>query len=573
MSNREISSILEEIGTILELKGENIFKSRAYYNAARIIRYYPESIAEIVRKGKLSEIKGIGEALTKKITELVNTGSLKYYEKIKNSVPPGFLNMLKIPGLGPRKIKILYDKLNIASISELEYACKENRLLALQGFGKKSQDNILSGIKFLKKYYRKHLFNEAIIEAENVKEKLSSIKDIIRLEIVGSIRRKKELIRNINIVASSNDPEKIIRHIITTEGVKGGFTDGKSKIIYSYFFTDISIHLYVVPDDKFPYALYYYTGSSNHIKLMEKRAEKFNLKLNEDGIFRGDSLTVIKDENDVFQNLGLSYIPPELREGLDEIEIAEKGEIPELIKNEDIKGIFHIHTIYSDGSSSIPELIEVASKKGYEYIGIADHSKSAFYANGLTEEKINQQHKEIDNLNNKNNNFKVFKGIECDILPDGSLDYSDDILEGFDFVIAAVHTHFKMSERGMTKRVIRAMKNKFVTMLAHPTGRLLLGRERYSINMKKIIKAAKDYNVIIELNANPYRFDIDWRLLKYTKTKGVKIAINPDAHSLEGIYDVNYGVGIARKGWLESKDAINTYTLNEVQNLFKEMKK
>jgi len=566
MDKKEIANILNNIGLLLELKGENPFKSRAYYNAARIIELLDEDIEILVKENKLKDVKGIGEAINKKITELVLTGKMKYYEDLKVSIPEGLVEMLKIPGLGPKKIKTVYEKLNITTIRELEYACIENRLVDLPGFGEKTQKKILEGIQFVKQFSGQHLYAEAYTEALKLKEYLDMSKTALVTEIAGSLRRKKEIVKDIDILAAASDSSKVMEAFVNYPEVKEAIEKGdtKTSVILN---SGINADLRVVAEKEFPYALHHFTGSKEHNTAMRHRAKQMGIKMNEYGLFKGDKLIECKSEEEIFNKLGLLYIPPELRENMGEIEAAEKGELPKLIEEKDIKGVFHVHTTYSDGANTLVEMVEAARKLGYKYIGITDHSKSAFDAGGLKEEDLVKQWEEIDKLNKKYNDIVIFKGIESDVLSDGSLDYEEEILKKFDFVIASIHSNFRMSKEDMTKRIIKAIENKYTTIIGHVTGRILLERDIYEIDVYEVIEAAGHYGKIIEINTNPYRLDLDWRYVKHAKEKGVKLAICPDAHGVEGLNDIKYGVGIARKGWLEAKDVINTYEVKKVLSI------
>lgn len=568
MDKKTVIDILDEIGLLLELKGENPFKIRAYYNAARALETLDEDIEVLVKDNKLKEVKGIGEAINKKIIELIITGRLEYYENLKASIPGGLVEMLKIPGLGPKKIKTLYDKLDIKTVGELEYACLENRLVELPGFGEKTQKKILEGIKFVKRFSNQHLFSEAYSEADSLKQYLLKTGLVIRCEIAGSIRRKKEIVKDIDILATTNDPQKLMEIFVEYDKTRDVIAKGDTKTSITLE-SGINTDLRVVKDEEYPYALHHFTGSKEHNTAMRHRAKRMGIKMNEYGLFKGDTLIKCQDEEEIFRKLNLSYIPPEIRENMGEIEAAEKGEIPVLVEEKDIKGVFHVHTNYSDGVNTLNEMVNGARELGYKYIGITDHSKSARYANGLKEEDILKQFDEIDRLNEKYTDIKILKGIESDILKDGSLDYEEDLLKKFDFVIASVHSNFKMSKEEMTERIIKAVKNKYTTILGHLTGRLLLSRDGYDLDVYKVIDACAEYDKIIEINSNPHRLDIDWRYIKYAKEKGVELAICPDAHRVEGLQDVKYGVGIARKGWLEAKDVINTYNIDQVYEIFK----
>ncbi|MEW6624122.1 MAG: DNA polymerase/3'-5' exonuclease PolX [Bacillota bacterium] len=567
MDKHQVAGVLHEIGLLLELKGENPFKSRAYYNGARTVEMLEGDLLQLVKEGRLKDIKGIGEALSEKIKELVLTGGLKYYEELKASVPHGLFDMLHIPGLGPKKIKVLHETLGITSVGELEYACKENRLIELKGFGVKTQENILKGIEYIKRFQGQYFYSEAVLAAQEILDKLKEFEHIEDLSLAGSIRRCKEVVKDIDLVASSQIPAEAAQFFARLPGVLEVIALGDTKVSVKLL-QGINADLRVVTPQEFPYALHHFTGSKEHNTAMRHRAKGMGLKMNEYGLFKGEELVKCRNEQEIFHALGLSYIPPELREDHGEIEAAEKGTLPELVQAKDIKGIFHVHTLYSDGSNTIEEIVRECKKLGFAYVGLTDHSQSAFYAGGLKIPDIERQQEEIARLSQKYSDFGILSGIESDIKPDGSLDYPDEILDKFDFVIASVHSGFKMSQEKMTQRLVKAMSHPKVTMLGHPTGRLLLGREGYPLDMEEIFKAALEYKVIIELNASPARLDLDWRHLKRAKELGALISINPDAHRLEELTDVAYGVAVARKGWLEKRDVFNTRPLNIVKEFF-----
>jgi DNA polymerase (family 10) len=568
MNKHDIINVLNEIGVLLEIKGESFFKSKAYYDAARAIELMDEDIELLVKENRLKEIKGFGTALSQKIGELVTTGKLIYYESLKESIPQGLIDMLKISGLGPKKVRAVYEKLGITTIGELKYACMENRLTKLTGFGEKTQQKILEGIENLNKYAGKFLYPPAFRLASELLKSLRQSSHVIRCSECGSLRRKKEVIKDIDILVSCNDSSQIMdiftKHpLVETITSKG---DTKSSVILN---EGISADLRVVTDKEYPYALHHFTGSKEHNTALRHLAKQMDIKMNEYGLFKDDLLIECSTEEDIFKVFGLTYIPPELRENNGEFTAAASGNLPNLISSMDIKGIFHVHTNYSDGSCSIEDLVKYCIQKGYSYIGISDHSQTAYYAGGLKVDDIKKQHEEIDMLNEKYCDFRILKGIELDILPDGSVDYNEEILSWFDFTIASVHSSFNLDEQEMTSRVIKAMKNKHVSILGHPTGRLLLSREPFKIDMKEIIKTTAEEKVILEINANPHRLDMDWRYLKSALEQGCRFVISPDAHSLEGINDVEYGVNIARKGWLKAENVINTMDTGKIAALFK----
>jgi DNA polymerase (family 10) len=563
MKKEEVSAILEEIGFLLELKGENPFKVRAYYNAARAIKSLEGSLEEVVQRGELRQIKGIGEALGKKISELVTTGSLPYYEGLKESVPPGLREMVRIPHLGPKKVKALYEQLGITTIGELEYACQENRLVDLPGFGAKTQENILQGIEVLKRYRGRFLYGDVVDLAEAFTRSVAGVKGVLQASLAGSMRRRNEVVKDIDLVVAVRDGGASGKGIIALPQIEEVLAQGETEIRVR-FASGIPADIRLVSLKEFPFALHHLTGSKEHNIALRGRAKKMGMKINEYGLFAGERSILCQGEDDIYRALGLSFIPPELREGRGEVEAAAEGRLPDLIDAGEIKGAFHVHTASSDGSNTISSLSMEAQRLRLSYLGITDHSRSAAYAGGLSEAAVKKQRVEINKINRTSRGFRIFKGIEAEILPDGSLDYGDKVLAGFDFVIGAIHSHFQMGEREMTQRIVHAMETRRLTMLAHPTGRLLLAREPYQLNMEEVIKAASRLGVVLELNANPHRLDLDWRWLKYAKDHGTKISINPDAHNLQGLQDFLIGVGIARKGWLESRDVINTMELGKV---------
>jgi DNA polymerase (family 10) len=568
MDKEEIIKILKEISVLLELKDENPFKIRAYQNSARALETSDMELNKDLKVEDLTSIKGIGSHIAEKIKTLIDTGSLKYYQELKESVPPGLVEMLAIPTMGPKKIKYLFDHLGISNIGELEYACVENRLVDLPNFGQKTQENILKGIEVLKRFKGKFLYASVIEEAENIHKKIESHKLVKRVSLAGSVRRKKGIVKDIDIVASTDHPEKVMDFFTSLDEAEDIIAKGDTKSSIRLK-SGINVDIRTVEDFQYPYALHHFTGSKEHNTAMRTAAKKDNIKMNEYGLFKNDRSIKCNDEKEIFAFFSMDWIPPELRENFGEIEAAKNKTLPKLIDEKDIKGIFHIHTTYSDGKSSIEQVCQQLIKSGFQYAGISDHSRTASYAGGMKNGDVKKYFNEIESLNRKYPGFKVFKGIESDILLDGSLDYSDDILSGFDFIIAAIHSSFNLSEEQMTERIIKAIENRFTTMIAHPTGRLLLARDAYKVDIARVINAAAENDVDIELNASPFRLDLDWRMCKYAKEKGVKIFINPDAHSINDLNDYKFGVNIARKGWLEKEDVPNTFSAEEIEKYLK----
>jgi len=575
MDKSQIAEILSDIGTLLELKGEVVFKSRAYVNAARAVESLSEPLEKVIAENRLGEIKGIGDALQKKITELVTTGKLAYYDELKASIPPGLREMLEIPGVGPKKIKALHDKLGISTIEQLEAACKAGKVAGLAGFGEKTQTNICEGINRRRAYASKHLISEALPLADSLLEALRSHPDVIRCSSAGSLRRHREIIGDIDLLASSKHPSEVLDFFAQQPGTLRVIAKGdtKASILLE---GGIQSDLRVVSDAEYPSALMYFTGSKEHNIVMRQRAIERGLRLNEYGLFRSKVETrdpklreSCRTEEEIFEKLGLSYIPPEMREELGEVALAEKGPLPRLLEWSDLKGSLHNHSTWSDGHQRPDEIAKAMCELGLAYWGVTDHSKSSFQANGLDADRVRQEIKEIKQLNarlaDEGTKFRLLVGTEVDILRDGTLDFPDDLLAELDVVIASIHQSFTQTEEETTKRLIGAARNPYVHMLGHLTGRLLLDREGYKVNHHAVIDACAETGTWIELNASPNRFDMDWHFWPYAKSKGVKCVINCDAHRFEHAGYLRLGAGIARKGWLEKKDVINTLPLDSLR--------
>lgn len=556
MDKSYIINVLNEIGLLLELKGESFFKSKAYYDAAKKLEFIEEDIMTLVTEERLKDLKGFGKALTQKITELVTTGKLGYYENLKEEIPKGLITMLSIQGLGPKKVTMIYNELGIDTIEGLKEACIGNRLIALKGISKKTQDKILKGIEELSNYKGKYLYPVAKSLGDILLEDILESGLVIRAELAGSLRRKKEVVKDIDIIASSDSVGELMNYFTNHKLVKDiiGSGETKSSVTLEY---GINCDLRVVSDQSYPYALHHFTGSKEHNTALRHLAKQKGLKINEYGVFKGEELLSCNDEVEFFNLFNMEYIPPELRENTGELEAAENGKLPKLITNEDMQGLIHVHTNFSDGKYSLEEIVLESIKNGFKYLLISDHSKSAVYAGGMNIESVHKQVEEIEYLNKKYSNIRILKGIESDILPDGSLDYPDDILEKFDLVIASVHSKFNMTEEDMTNRILKAVENRHTSILGHPTGRLLLSREAYKLDIDSIIDACIDNNVLLEINASPYRLDLDWRYIKGAKAKGAKFVICPDAHRLTDIENIKFGINVARKGWLSKEDVLN----------------
>ena len=559
MTNKEIVALLEEIALLLELAGESPFKSNAYRNVARQIEQSEEDVETLAGEGRLREIKGVGEALEQKITEYVTTGTLKYHDDLRAKFPESLFDLFGIPGLGPKRIKQVYEELGIKSLAELEAACTKGVLSGLKGFGPKMQEKVLAGIEFAKQQQGQHLYNRAFLEAKRLRHLLSEDSSTHEIEIAGSLRRCKEVVKDIDLIVSSDSPKKVMERFVSDVEVQRvtGHGETKSSVVLN---SGVAADLRVVSEKEFPFALMHFTGSKEHNVALRQRAKDRGLKLNEYGLFKGERSLECTTEAEIYKALDLPYVPPELREDMGEFEVDS---FPELVTLDDVIGMFHCHSKYSDGQNTVEEMALAAQELGYRYLTMTDHSQSAAYANGLRPEAVRKQQKEIDGLNKKNGDFRILKGIESDIRSDGSLDYDGKVLKSFELVIVSIHSGLDMSEKDATKRIVAAVENPYTTILGHPTGRLLLSRKGYPLNYEKVFDACLANNVAIEINANCHRLDLDWRHVRRAKERGLKLCIGPDAHSTGGLEDMIYGVGIARKGWLEAEDLLNCMTVDE----------
>lgn len=573
MDKEKVSEILVDIGTLLELKGENPFKTRAYTNAGRAVENLAEPLAQMVAEDRLSEVKGVGDGIAKKIKELVETGKLAYYEELKASIAPGLVALLDIPGLGPKKIQTLNKKLGVDSVKALEQACKDGKVAKLDGFGEKTQTNLLEGIEQRRLYASKHLLSDALRVAEPLLESLRQHPEVIRCSTAGSLRRSKEVIGDIDLLASSKKPTEVIAYFVQQPGILKVVAQGdtKASVILE---GGIQSDLRVVSDKEYPFALAYFTGSKEHNIVMRQRAIARGLRLNEYGLFKSKEetrdpqlLVGCQDEAEIYEQLDLACVPPELREDHGEFVSAEKGALPRLVEWTDLKGSLHNHSTWSDGHHRTAEIAQYMEEIGLEYWAITDHSKSSFQANGLDAARVRKQLKEISQVNEqlaeRGSGFRLLTGIEVDILKD-RLDFDDDLLAELDVVVASLHVPAN-NEAENTKRLIRAAENRFVHTIGHLSGRLLLEREPYPVNQQAVIDACAATATWLELNCNPRRFDLDWRLWPYAKSKGVKCVINPDAHRNEHANFLRLGIGIARKGWLTKADVINTLPLEKLR--------
>jgi DNA polymerase (family 10) len=570
MSRDEIISVFENIARLLELKGENPFKTRAYLHAAKALETLAEPLETLIAEDRLVAVEGIGKATSEKIATLSTSGRLDYYDTLRDEFPPDILTLFEVQGLGGKKIKILWDTLKIHSITSLERACKHGDIAKLPGFGEKTAANILKAIEHMRSHAGEFRYGDIAHLAEALLDDLRSHPDVGQSVIAGSFRRKKEIVRDLDFLVSTKNPEAVMDFFTTHPQVENILAHGptKSSVVLK---NGIQCDLRAVTAAEFPFALNYFTGSKEHNVRMRSRALSRGWSLNEyrfsaaEGRELREPLPEIHEESDIYRALGLDPVEPELRENHGEIEAAEKHALPRLVEWSNLRGAFHNHTTASDGRSTLEDMVAAAKELGLEYLGIADHSKASFQANGLDEKRLAAQVARIAEINATEKDIHIFTGTECDILKDGSLDFSDDILASLDYVVASIHSSFTLPAAEMTARIIRAMENPFVTMLAHPTGRLLLGREAYQLDIPAILDAAAATGTWIELNANPRRLDLDWRWWQLAKEKGVKCVINPDAHATAGLQDLVFGIGIARKGWLTKDDILNTLPLEKVR--------
>jgi DNA polymerase (family 10) len=599
VTKNEIADVLTEIGTLLELKGENPFKVRAYQTGARALEAIEEpQLAQLIKDEQLKSVKGIGDALAQKITELHTTGKLDFFEKLKASVEPGLVELLQIPGLGPKKIQALKTKLGVTDIAALTAACHDGRVAGLEGFGEKTAQKILAGIKNREAYGKRHLWWDAAAVAEPIVSGLRRLPQVKRAESAGSLRRGLETVGDLDFIVAATEIAPVMEWFCTMPGVKEVTARGDTKSSVR-FESGLQADLRIVPEEQFVFALHHFTGSKDHNVQMRQRALARGLSMSEWGLFPADdkhgptnppkngvdterpptsgptAVSTVKaaTEEELFSALGLHFVPPELREGMGEIELAEKAEFPRMVDALDLRGAFHNHTTASDGRNTLSEMVGAAQKLGWEYLGIADHSKSSFQANGLSEERLLKQIEEVRALNaSKKFTTHVFMGVECDILADGRLDYDDAILAKLDYIVASVHNAFAQDEATMTQRIVKALEHPCTTMLGHLTGRLLLRREGYKVDATKAIDAAIANGVIIELNASPWRLDMDWRHWRKAAEKGLLCSINPDAHDTEQLGHVRAGINAARKGGLRKEQILNTRPLAAVLDYFAKRK-
>jgi len=568
MKNKEVAEIFRAIAEILEIQDENPFRIRAYLKAAQNIESLNRDIAVIAEKDELEDIPGIGEDLAEKIKEIIKSGKLKFYERLKKKVPHGITVLMSVPGLGPKTSRVLYEKLKIRSIRDLEKAALSHKISKLPGIKQKTEENILRGIALRRKAGERMLLSHAISTAEEFVQVLKRIKEVKQIEPAGSLRRKKETVRDIDILVTSAKPEKIMDVFTGLKQVKEVLAKGptKSSILTK---EGVQVDVRVVPPKSFGAALLYFTGSKEHNIKLRQLAQRKGLKINEYGVFRKDKWLCGKKEDEIFKKLNLPYICPELREDTGEIEAGLKDKLPHVVELADIKGDLHVHSQWSDGSFSIEEIARACRNKGYKYVAICDHSQGLKVAGGLSIERLKKQIALIRKLNRKFKGFRILTGSEVDIKSDGRLDYPDKILRELDIVIGAIHSGFKQSREQLTSRIIAAMENKYVNVIAHPSGRLLGHREPYSLNMEKVLKKAKETGTFMEINSFPERMDLTDINCRRAGEVGVRVAVSTDSHKLEHLDYMELGVSVARRGWLEKKDVLNTLSLEKLLKALK----
>jgi DNA polymerase (family 10) len=567
MTNQEIAEILVHISQILDIMGENPFKIRAYIKAAQTVDALTYQLSSLDDMDKLEELPGIGEAISKKIKELLETGKLKYYEDLKKSEYAPLIELLRIPGVGPKHAKLVHDKLGVKSIEDLRKAAEKGKLKELPGLGDKVEQNILQGIQQVKRFMERFPLAFIYPRAQNIVEELNKVKEAKQVTLGGSLRRMKETIGDVDILVASVKPKPVMNafvHLPQTMKVLSEGSTRSSIVTKDGFQVDIR----VVKPESYGAAQHYFTGSKAHNIRIRSLGIDRGLKVNEYGVFKGKKSIAGRTEEEVFKSVGLPYIPPELREDQGEIEAAQKNKLPHLIELKDLKGDLHVHSNWTDGSNTIEEMAIAAQKRGYQYIAICDHSPTVGVTNGLTPQRLKKHNEEIDKLNQKlsrsKSNFRILKGIEVDIKSNGQLDFEDEILKELDIVVAAVHTKFTQSQEEMTRRIIKALENPYVDIFAHPTGRLIGKREAYRVDMDKLMDACKANGKALELNAYPERLDLSDLNCRKAKERGIKIAISTDSHQ-DGHYDwISFGVATARRGWIEPEDVINTLSLSKL---------
>lgn len=567
MDSRTAAHVLSQISAYLELVGDNPFKARAYKQAARgILAAGTDDVGTLLRSGALKDVPGVGPATLAVIRDLVQTGESRLLEQLREQVPEGLLELLRVPGLGTAKIHKLHRELGIESVDDLEAAARDGRVAKLPRYGPKTAEKILRGIAFMKASGVLVLYRHAVVQAETLLAEVRAHPEVSRAEVTGSIRRRCEVVGDVDIVAACTAaPEAVAASFARVGGVREASGVGGPAVRLRYV-DGTTLDLTCTTPERFTVALWRTTGSAAHVLLVRERLATRGYTVMDDELRHDVAATVpAPDEAALYAAAGLAYVEPELREGEGEVEAAATRALPRLVTVDDIRGVLHCHSTWSDGKESIAELAAAARQRGWRYLGISDHSESAFYAGGLTRDRVLEQHDEIDEVNASLRGFRVLKGVECDIRPDGRLDYDESLLDRFDYVIGSVHSRFSMGEREMTDRVLSALDDPHLTILGHPTGRLLLSREPYAIDLDAVLSRAAEVGAAVELNCDPYRMDLDWRWLRKATALGASVEIGPDAHSSIGLDNVaRFGIGAARKAWLGAKDVLNAREATDV---------
>jgi len=571
MKNKEVAEIFNKVAALLEIRGDNPYRIRAYQKAAQTIEALTTDIEELAKQGKLEKLPGIGADLAGKIKEVLRTGTLPIYEELKKEVPLVLLDFLEIPSLGPKKVKVLYEKLGITNIEDLEKACKEHKIAKLPGFGWKTEENILKGITLFREKRGRRPLGEVLPLAEEIIETLRRESPVENIAVAGSIRRRKETVKDIDVLITSVQPERVMKKVTELSLVEEVIAFGETKTSVRLR-TGIQMDVRVVEPDSWGAALAYFTGSKAHnIRIRELALEK-GLKINEYGVFKGEEKIAGKTEEEVYASVGLPFIPPELREDRGEIEVALQGKLPKLVEYNEILGDAHVHSKYSDGTASLEEIIAKAEKLGLSWVAICDHSQGLKVAGGVPIEDLFKKKKHIEELNKKSPKVKLIFGAEVDILSDGTLDYPDEVLAEIDFVIAAIHTGFQQTEEQITNRIISALRHPLVHAIAHPTGRVIGEREPYAVNMPKILEVASEYSKALEINAYYKRLDLDDINTRAAKERGIPLIIGTDAHFIDQLEYLPLGTAVARRGWCEKKDVLNTLTYEEFMSWLKKLR-
>jgi len=568
VQNIEVAWILKELGDLLEFKGENIYKIKAYRKAARIVGKLPVSVVDLYNKGELVKVPGIGKNINAKIGEIIKNGSCELHRKLLEEIPRGLLEVMDLTGVGPKRARVMYEQLNIDSINALEEAAKNKQVRKLPGMGPKLERDILFYIMGRRSREGKFPLGIALGLAEELIGFLRNLTGVESVSCGGSLRRRREMVSDIDIIAASDEPKQVLGSFSRHPMIKKVLSLSQNRM-EALTALRIPVDLTIVEVKRFWPALVWNTGSKAHLKKLQQFGGQQGFIINKSGLFEGKKFVVVQNEEQVYEKLGLAYIPPELREDCGEVEAAAGGKLPKLIDWPDIKGDLHVHTNWSDGTDSIKEIVDRARKLGYEYLAVTDHSRSLKIARGLSLEALKSQNEAIRRLNAGLDGFRVLTGIEVDILTDGSLDYPDEILKDIDVVVASVHRAFKQDRETMTVRVLNAVINKHVDILGHPTGRLLSQRDPFDIDMEKVIKVAAECGTALEINASPDRLDLNDKYARMAADYGAKIVINTDSHNSKCLNDMRYGVYVARRAWLQKENVINTYDVKKLLNCFK----